>query len=108
MTYLYIHLKIKPTTSLIINSNTREPVEIQEYMSLLKNIIIAMPDERPLPEDTQIAVRAIFGYTTLEQEPDPVLGVNTSITREPETYYTNTTSTYDDDDDDDELFRNNR
>jgi hypothetical protein len=59
MTYLYSYLKTKPTGSPM----RRESVEMYNYFSLLKNIVIAMPDERPLPEETQKAIREIFGYT---------------------------------------------
>jgi hypothetical protein len=37
-------------------------------LDILKNIIIAMPDERPLPEETQNTILEIFGH----KEPEPV------------------------------------
>lgn len=70
ITYLYSYIKVKPNESSIsyIKSNIREPVEIQQYLSLLKNIVIAMPDERPLAKETQKNIREIFGYYSHETE----------------------------------------
>jgi hypothetical protein len=66
MTYLYGYLKSKPATSPTI----REPVEMHYYTSLLKNIVVAMPNERPLPEETQKAIYEIFDHITPEQIQD--------------------------------------
>ena len=60
LAYLHSYNKSKPTASSIIEIDIREPVEIQQYVGILKNIIIAMPDERPLPEETQKSIREIF------------------------------------------------
>jgi hypothetical protein len=62
MTYLYSYSKIK----LAASSTIREPVEMHNYFSLLKNIVTAMPDERPLPEETQTAIYEIIGHTASE------------------------------------------
>lgn len=60
MAYIYTYMKSKPATS-----SSREPTEIQEYLTILKHVIIAMPNERPLPETTQKAIRYIFVRTTI-------------------------------------------
>ncbi len=57
MTYLYGYSKAKPA----IESTTTESVEMHHYFTLLKNIVTAMPDERPLPEETQRSINEIFG-----------------------------------------------
>ena len=88
ITYLYSYIKAKPNVSSpsSIKSNIREPVEIQQYLSLLKNIVIAMPDERPFAQETQKNIREIFGYSSQETE------------------YMIANKDKDDDDDDDDLF----
>jgi len=55
MTYLYIYFKTNP-------SKNGEPIpsEIQGYLSILRNIVLAMPDKRPIPEETQTAIRELF------------------------------------------------
>uniref|UniRef100_A0A6C0K297 Protein kinase domain-containing protein n=1 Tax=viral metagenome TaxID=1070528 RepID=A0A6C0K297_9ZZZZ len=68
MTYLYSYMKAKSTELTTEKSNIREPVEIQQYLSLLKNIVIAMPYERPLAQETQKSIREIFGYSEPERE----------------------------------------
>jgi hypothetical protein len=55
-------------------------------LSLLKNIVIAMPDERPFAQETQKNIREIFGYSSQETE------------------YMIANKDKDDDDDDDDLF----
>jgi serine/threonine protein kinase len=57
MTYLYGYSKAKPATE----STIKEPVEMHYYFTLLKNIVTAMPDDRPLPEETQRSINEIFG-----------------------------------------------
>jgi len=86
MTYLYSYLKAKPDTR---KSSSREPVEIQQYVSLLKNIVIAMPDERPLAEETQKDIREIIGYRVPLQEEKPPQELE---------------SQYEDDDENDDIF----
>jgi serine/threonine protein kinase len=71
MTYLYGYLKAKPQSS----STMREPVEMYNYFFILKNIVTAMPNERPLPEETQKAIQEIFGYI----EPMPTRDTFTSV-----------------------------
>lgn len=82
LTYLYTYIKAKPNTVKYSGRGTegvrghfreqslsefkssrdirREPVELQQYLSILKNIVIAMPDERPLPEETQQTIQELF------------------------------------------------
>jgi hypothetical protein len=67
MTYLYNYLKTKPT-----KNGEQIPSEIQEYLSILRNIVTAMPDKRPLPQETQKAIREVFETTSVEPEQLPM------------------------------------
>jgi serine/threonine protein kinase len=69
LTYLYSYIKAKATTVKYSGRGTegvigkyREQIssEFQQYLSILKNIVIAMPDERPLPEETQQTIQELF------------------------------------------------
>ena len=76
MAYMYTYLKSKPA-----NTYLKEPTEIQEYLAILKNIIIAMPNERPLPETTQKAIRDIFATTISTAVRTPELGTSVDLRR---------------------------
>jgi serine/threonine protein kinase len=84
MTYLYNYLKTKPT-----KNGEQIPAEIKEYLSILRNIVTAMPDKRPLPQETQKAIREVFETTSVEPEQLPM----------PEPHPSTYESDHDDDDD---------
>ena len=58
VSYLHCYSKCKPTKSPMMKK--QEPDEIQLYISLLKNIVIAMPNERPTHVETYDAIKNIF------------------------------------------------
>lgn len=59
LTYLYSYTKCKPIQ--IYTLKTPEPHELQLYISFLKRIIIAMPNERPSHEETYYEIKHIIG-----------------------------------------------
>jgi len=66
MTYLYSYAKSRPSNK--TTNGEQISVEFQQYLSILRDIIIAMPDSRPIPEETQTAIRGLFS-TLDESEP---------------------------------------
>jgi len=68
MTYLYSYAKSRPSNK--TPKGEQIPTEFQQYLSILRNIVIAMPDVRPIPEKTQTDIRGIFS-TLDESEPEP-------------------------------------
>ena len=58
--YSFINNKIKQTAQLANGEHAHEPEQIQQYISLLKTIILAMPDERPSANETQTLIQSIF------------------------------------------------
>jgi serine/threonine protein kinase len=54
--YSFICSKIKQTAQI----DNADQEQIQQYLSLLKTIILAMPNERPSPHETQILIQSIF------------------------------------------------
>jgi len=54
--YSFIYNKIKQTSPLADG----EHAQIQQYISLLKTIILVMPDERPSASETQSLIQSIF------------------------------------------------
>jgi serine/threonine protein kinase len=74
MTYLYNYLKTKPTKTV-----EQIPEEIQKYLSILRNIVTAMPDNRPLPQETQSAIRELFETSSVEPAQLPIPETNQPI-----------------------------
>lgn len=66
MTYLYTYLKTNPG-----KNGEPIPAGIRQYLSILRNIVVAMPDKRPLPEETQKSIRELFETTSVELEQLP-------------------------------------
>jgi serine/threonine protein kinase len=66
ITYSYTYLKTTSQMQSVQNLDINtQPLEImQQYSSILKNIVMAMPDNRPTPEDTIQAIKKIVETRT--------------------------------------------